>query len=408
MIADASTPVVAMRIGLGLGLIRSLGRLGVPVHAVHTRATTAAARSRYLRDLFVFDVVREPAPATVEFLLDVAGRLGGRPILITTDDVSAMVVADHQAELAEAFTFPHQPDGLARALSDKRGMAELCRRHGIPTPGTEFPSSRADAERFAAETAFPVVLKAIDGGRMDQRGGVRTTIVEDAGALLEAYDGLEDPASPNLMLQEYIPGGPESIWMFNGYFDERSECRFSAIGRKLRQAPPDTGMTSLGVTEHNPTVDELTRRFMRELGYRGILDCGYRYDERDGRYKMLDVNPRLGGTFRLFVGERGLDVARALYLDLTGQPVPDDRVADGRRWLMEPYDLGTFVRLRAAGRLGARRWLRSLRGVDEKAFFASDDPAPFLAMGILGAGVAVYRGLRLGRVMPSLPEPNIY
>ena len=33
---------------------------------------------------------------------------------------------------------------------------------------------------------------------------------------------------------------------------------------------------------------------------------------------------RLGQTFRLFVGENGLDVLRALYLDLTGQPVPDD------------------------------------------------------------------------------------
>src|SRR5213079_874910 len=105
---------------------------------------------------------------------DVAGRVGGRPVLITTDDVSAMVVADHQADLSEAFTFPRQPDGLARALSDKRDMAELCRRHGIPTPDTEFPSSRADAERFAARTGFPVVVKAIEAGRMSARGLERT------------------------------------------------------------------------------------------------------------------------------------------------------------------------------------------------------------------------------------------
>src|SRR5206468_5165966 len=116
--------------------------------------------------------------ATADFLLDVARRVGGRPILVTTDDVSTMVVADHQAALAEAFTFPQQPEGLARELSDKRGMDRLCRRHGVPTPDTEFPASRADVERFAAATAFPVVLKAIDGGRMDQRGGDRTVIAD--------------------------------------------------------------------------------------------------------------------------------------------------------------------------------------------------------------------------------------
>ncbi|TML95501.1 MAG: ATP-grasp domain-containing protein [Actinobacteria bacterium] len=406
MIADASTPVVVMKISLGLGLIRSLGRLGVPVYAVHDRDDSAAARSRYLRDAFVWDVDGAPSRATADFLLDVARRVGGRPILVTTDDVSTMAVADHQAALAEAFRLPLQPDGLARALSDKRAMAELCRRHGIPTPDTEFPSSRADVERFAAETQFPVVLKAIDGGRMDQRGGERTVIAEDAGALLLAYDRLEDPAQPNLMLQQYIPGDPSSVWMFNGYFDERSECRFAAIGRKLRQSPPYTGMTSLGVCAHNPTVDELTRRFMRALGYRGILDCGYRYDARDGRYKLLDVNPRLGGTFRLFVGERGVDVARALYLDLTGQQIPADRVRDGRKWLMEPYDVRTFLALRGDGRLGARRWARSLRGVDEAAFFAADDLAPFVAMALLGAGTALHRGLRLGRV--GVREPSIY
>jgi D-aspartate ligase len=406
MIGDTSTPVVVMR--MSLGLARSLGRLGVPVYAVHDRPGSATARSRYLRDIFVWDVDGEPPQATAEFLLDVARRIGGRPILVPSEDASSMVVADHQALLAEAFTFPLQPEGLARELYDKRGMFELCRRHGIPTPDTEFPTSRADVERFAARTAFPVVVKAIEAGRMSARGLERTLIVEDADTLLSAYDRLEDPAEPNLMLQQYIPGGSESVWMFNGYFDERSECRFAAIGRKLRQSPPDTGGTSLGVCEHNATVDEVTRRLMRELGYRGILDCGYRYDERDGQYKLLDVNPRLGATFRLFVGDGGLDVVRALYLDLTGQPVPSDRVGDGRKWLMEPFDLWTFARLLAARRLGPRRWARSLRGVDEAHYFATDDPAPFVGMALAVAGIALHRGLRLERRLPSVPEPSIY
>jgi len=361
MTGPPATPVVVMKINLGL--VRSLGRLGVPVYAVHDRADSAITRSRYLREVFAWDAKQHPAADTVDFLLGVARRVGGRPILVLSDDASNMVVADHQDALAEAFTFPRQPDGLARALYDKRGMDELCRRHGIPTPDTEFPQSRADVEQFAAQTAFPVVVKAIEGARSDQRGDVRTVIAEDAATLFDAYDRLEDPEQPNLMLQQYIPGGPESVWMFNGYFDERSECRFAAIGRKIRQAPPDTGMTSLGITVHNATVDELTRRFMRDLGYRGILDCGYRYDARDGQYKLLDVNPRLGGASRLFVGEGGMDVSRALYLDLTGQPIPADA--------------------------------------------ARDDLAPFLAMTVLGAGIVAHRGLRLGSVLPSLPEPTI-
>jgi len=41
-------------------------------------------------------------------------------------------------------------------------------------------------------------------------------IIRTARELLEYYDRTEDPANPNIMLQEYIPGGDDTVWMFNG------------------------------------------------------------------------------------------------------------------------------------------------------------------------------------------------
>ena len=75
---------------------------------------------------------------------------------------------------------------------------------------------------------------------------------------------------------------------------------------------------------------------MKELGYRGILDIGYRYDARDGRYKVLDVNPRIGATFRLFVGaERPRRRPRAV--PRPHRPAGASRRADrwGRQWIVE-------------------------------------------------------------------------
>src|SRR5437660_1734734 len=123
------------------------------------------------------------------------------------------------------------------------------------------------------------------------------------------------------MLQEFIPGGPETSWMFNGYFNPSSDCLIGFTGYKIRQFPPYVGATSLGIYQRNKQVNQVTREFMKAVGYQGILDIGYRYDARDGRYKVMVVNPRIGATFRLFVVENGMDVARALYFDLTGQAV---------------------------------------------------------------------------------------
>jgi D-aspartate ligase len=117
---------------------------------------------------------------------------------------------------------------------------------------------------------------------------------------------------------------------------------------------------------------------MKKLGYRGVLDIGYRYDARDGSYKVLDANPRIGATFRLFVAKNGMDVARALYLDLTGQPVPVSEPVEGRKWLVEGGDFDSFLRYRRDGKLTMRQWLASMAGVKESAYFARDDPRPFL------------------------------
>jgi D-aspartate ligase len=363
----------------GLAAVRSLGRLGVEVHGVVEDRRRPGAASRYAAGIHVRDLDAHSAAESVTWLEALGRRIGGRPLLIPTEDVGAMLVADHADALGEAFRFPRQPPGLARRLSNKREMRRLCHVHGIPTPAASSPRTREEATSFAAEHGYPVVLKGVDGGGFERAAGTRVVVAHDAATLERTWSQL-DPEDPDLLLQEYIPGGAESVWMFNGYFDADSRCRFGITGQKLRQYPPRTGFTSLGICRDNPEVRELTCAFMHAIGYRGVLDIGYRYDERDGRYKLLDVNPRVGSTFRLFVGRNGLDVVRALYLDLTGQAIEDDTPARGRKWVIENLDLASSVRYFRNAELRPATWLTSFRGVQETAWFARDDLRPFAAM----------------------------
>jgi D-aspartate ligase len=377
---DRSTAVVLL--WPSLPAIRSLGRLGVPVFCVAPTGTAPATASRYCRATFVWDIRAADPERSLDFLASVAARVGGRPILAASDDPGAMFLAEHLKELRSWYRTQHPSAEVARALSDKERMFHLCRRHGVPTPGAVFPKSRSDVEAAIAAIEFPMMLKGIDTELQERRTGVRMTLVRDRGELLARYDQLEDARSPNLMLQEYIPGGAESIWMFNGYFDAESRCLVGFTGRKLRQCPVGTGATSLGVCTRNDVVEQTVVRLMRATGYRGPLDLGFRYDERDGQYKLLDVNPRLGATFRLFVDDNDLDVARALHLDLTGRPVMARDCRADRKWVDEYADLASSYRYMRAGDLRLRDWIRSFRGVEETNWLARDDPAPAARMAL--------------------------
>jgi D-aspartate ligase len=184
------------------------------------------------------------------------------------------------------------------------------------------------------------------------------------------------------MFQEYIPRNKGEDWIFHGYCDERSDCVVGFTGVKVRSYPAYAGPTTLGRCADNETLQRQAEELFKALNYKGIMDLDYRLDRRDGQYKLLDFNPRVGAQFRLFVDEAGIDVVRALHLDLTGRTVPRSRPIEGRRFMAEHHDVLAGWAYHRDGGLTLRAWLHSLRGVQECAWFAVDDLRPFMVMSL--------------------------
>lgn len=398
-ISDNSTPVVVLGpVGYGsLGILRSLGRLGIPVYIVGTDPRILALYSRYCRGKFISNLICRSSGDSAGRLLEIGRRIGRKSVLIPTTDQLAIFVDENADALREGFFFPSQPRGLPRVLASKKEMYHLAKRAGIPTAETTFPACRQDVLEFAKAATFPIMLKGIDTKRLSARAGgsgEATFLVESAEELIQKYDRFEDPETPNLILQEYIPGGDDTVWLFNGYFDKNAECVLSFTGKKMRQFPVHRGVTSLGICLKQERVDRASRQFMKLVGYRGIVDIDYRYDARDGLYKVLDVNPRIGASFRLFVADNGMDVVRALYLDLTGQPIEYGEPCEGRKWIVEDLDLFSSYCYHRHGQLTFKDWLASFGGVQESAYFALDDPLPLWAMLVTGVRKVLRRVTR--------------
>jgi D-aspartate ligase len=363
----------------GLGAMRTLGRLGVPVYGLAHRRRLVPNASRYCAGTFAVGEEGRPLGNTADLvagLVRAGNQLGNDAILLAGTDEWAVFIAEHADELEPYFRFPNMPANLVAGLASKEGLNRLAGLHEVATPRIAKPRDADDAIRLAASMHYPVIIKPV----VSRPDVTHKAVVDDADALLRAYRMTEEtPEAPNVMLQEFIPGRDEDVWMFNGYFDSQSYCLMGITGRKLRQQPPHMGHCSLGVCRQNRAVIKTTVRFLQALGYRGIVDIGYRFDHRDGQYKILDVNPRLGGAFRLFVDANGLDVVRALYLDMTGQTVPTVVPQDGRRWLREDSEILSLWQYRRLDGLRARDWIRSLRGVQETSTFSWSDPVPFIA-----------------------------
>jgi predicted ATP-grasp superfamily ATP-dependent carboligase len=388
-------PVLILEPGYGgLGAARSLGRLGIPVYAVR-QTPSPVLRSRYWRGRLRWRCGPGLADDAVLFLQTVQRRLGAPVVLLPTTDQTALLLAEHAETLGPEFLFPRVPADLVRALVDKRRLHALARAAGMAVPRTATVRSRREAAAFLAEARLPVIAKAADpGGPM----GTTRRVFRRARALLDYVERLGPAERSNLLLQEFLGG--EGVWMVDAYLGGDGQPSWVAVGMKLRQHPAPAGVASLAVVRPQDRLAEVTVTFLRGCGYRGLVDVDYAVDPRDGTHRLLDVNPRLGATFRLFTGPDGMDLARAYYLDLTGQPVPGLWPVPGRRWWLED-DVAHLLAVRRPGEFW--RWLRSLREVREAAWAAPDDPLPLLAR----VSGALWRGMRRGwhRSTPGVPAP---
>ncbi|MGW4042382.1 carboxylate--amine ligase [Streptomyces sp. NPDC004721] len=382
--ADREVPGLIVKFGDyplhhgGVGAIRSLGRLGVPMYAITEDAYTPAASSRYLKRAFVWPTRgTEGADRLVEGLLRIGRRIGRPTVLVPTDEEAAVLIAEHQDELKGRFLFPPVAPGLPRRLASKQGLHELCVEHGIPSPTAAFPESYDDIVAFAEKTRFPVVAKNREAfvRRSSPAVNGTTRINSREGLLALARDWGE---RPGVILQEYLPREQAEDWIVHAYFDQHSAPLAMFTGVKVRSWPPHAGMTANAYVVDNPELADLAARFIKQIGFTGIVDLDLRFDRRDGQYKLLDFNPRMGAQFRLFESESGVDVVRAMHLDLTGRPVPEGKQRAGHRYVVENIDLPALLAYRRSGYTTPHAPARA--SGTELAWLAGDDPMPFLTM----------------------------
>jgi predicted ATP-grasp superfamily ATP-dependent carboligase len=365
-----------------LGVIRSLGRAGIEVHALVYGPTGPSTRSRYLHRLHARPTRPAGAAQLLAGLAAVSDQIGRRCLLIPVDDVGALFVAEHSPALADRFLLPAQPPAVPRRLADKAALAALCADLGVPHPEVFLPRSGGAVAEAVRALGLPLVAKWSQPWLLPSRSGLRSTAVLGSAAEVAALHARTPVAGSQLVLQRFLPPTAGGDWFFQGYLDGSSVWVAGGTGRKERAYPTDAGLTTLGRWLPNPELAALAVGVIDRVGYRGVLDLDFRYDPDSGRHLLVDFNPRLGAQFRLFTDAQGLDLVRAQHLDLTGREVPPWRPRYGRAFVVENYDLLSALHAWSRRRLDLAGWRRSLRPVQESAWFARDDLAPFAAMGL--------------------------
>jgi D-aspartate ligase len=323
-------PAVVVDVGWvnGLAAIRSLGRHGATVFAVDHRPWALGFRSRYARQ------VNAPDPGADEHGFVAAlvelGRALDRPSpIFPTHDAGLNAVARGAHLLDGLFLYPFPRWETLRDIQNKRTQLERARAAGVDTPETAHPRSGAEALAAADEVGYPVLVKPADPIEFKRRHGTQAFRCDTRAELEDAY-GRAEPHEP--MVQELIPGGDESLYTLGSYLDATGRPLGIFSGRKLRQTPPGVGTCRVGEAVWVQEVVDAGLRLLAAFGYRGISQVEFKRDPRDGRFKLMEINPRLFQWHGL-AAACGVDLPALAYDDLLGVPSASVEMdGRGKRW----------------------------------------------------------------------------
>jgi D-aspartate ligase len=353
-----------------LGVVRSLGRRGVPAWVLQHGDDRLAGCSRFTQRTL-------PLVDGADFLISLCDEHGlDNWTLFASSDESAAFVAQHHAELGARFRLTTPPWAVTRYAYDKRLTYPLAESLGLDVPQTWYPRSRDDVA--ALDCAFPVVLKPAVKDGFNRLTAAKAWRVDTQAELIARYDEactLVDPTT--LMVQELIPGGGAEQLSYAAICDGGRPLA-ALTARRTRQYPMDFGRASTYVeTVDLPEAAEPAQALLERIGYTGLVEVEFKRDPRDGSCKLLDVNPRVWGWHTL-CARAGIDFTYLAWQLANGEAVPASTARSGVRWSRLSTDLPTAVKEIRRGRLSVRAYLRSLRGPREHAIFARDDPLPGL------------------------------
>lgn len=360
----------------GLGAVRSLGRRDIPVWVLYDAKHPLGAASRYANRRMVW-----PVQGGDEERLDLLRRLATEEglsgwVLIPSSDEVVAFIGRNYAALADHYRLTTPPwDRLAWA-HDKRSLHDLADSVGVPHPWTAYPRSRDEVARFARD--FPLIIKPIAHETPNPLSRDKAWRVDDRKALLRRYDEAMGFLSPEqVMLQELVPGNGDTQYSFAALTQEGRSLA-SVVARRVRQYPMDFGRLSTFVESvDEPMVADEACRLLAASRHTGLIEIEFKRDPRDGKFKVLDANPRIWG-WHTITSRGGPDFVHLLYLMAVNEDVPSEVAPAGLRWARMDLDLAVALREVMAGRMRPRDYLASLAGDVEPGIFALDDPLPGL------------------------------
>ncbi|MDO5301891.1 MAG: carboxylate--amine ligase [Tissierellia bacterium] len=257
-------------------------------YTAHSKIVDVEAREDFEEDEVFLTVLRE-----------VAARYSEPLLLISCGDGYTSLITRHEEELRKLYRFNYIDGAMQEALENKEAFYRVCEEYGLPYPKT-YTITYENRENFQVPFNFPVALKPNDSIaylHVDFEGKKKAYRLDSEEELREVVAKIyATDYKGELILQDFIPGDFSKMYVLNAYVNTRGKVTMMCLGKCLLDEclPKEIGNYNALMTMGDMDIYKKYENFLQDIGYRGFANFDLKYDERDGEYKVFEINIRQG------------------------------------------------------------------------------------------------------------------
>ena len=245
-------------------------------------------------------------------------------VVVPCSDYYCAMLSRHYDKFEGLITNRFISEELLNTLDTKDKFYVLCEKYGMDYPKTYVAEPW---DRIAAVDKlpfdFPIVVKPENSNATDYlhcsfEGKKKVFFFNDREAYIKVMESMNrSDYKGKLIIQEFIEGADDAMRVMNSYSDSSGKVRAMCLGQPILEeyAPKTIGNYAAIISRSDSEIYAKVKKFLEEIGYVGFANIDMKYDKKNERYVLFEINPRLGRS-SFFVRGAGINMMKVLCDDV--------------------------------------------------------------------------------------------
>lgn len=258
-------------------------------------------------------------------------------LLISSNETYAEFISKNKDKIHEQFVHNYPSIDIINSLIMKETFYKTYENSVLDFPKTVYYNCSNPTE-ISNNFTFPVIIKpsnVIEYNHINFEGKNKIYKVDSMEKLIETVNKIvENGYTDTLILQEFIPGDDSYLFDSVVYCGKDKKVKLISFAQIGLQEHSKTMVGNAAVLINgfnqygdNSEMMQTIKTFMEDIGYQGFAEFDMKYDYRDKKFKVLEINARQGRC-SYYISPLGYNLVKVLADDLIYNKNMDFKVID--------------------------------------------------------------------------------